>query len=153
GVIDEARQLYPNVEFVYGRALGVHDLIVDSLLDRVLEKAQPEEDAAALIIGRGSSDPDVEVALKEIARRLHERHPFQTVDVCFMYGAKPGFKEGLQIQKQKGHKQVFVIPYLLFTGILMNEITEEIRQYSTEKQQFILCDSLGFHPNILTVLK
>lgn len=152
-VLEQAQKLYPNVEIVYGRALGIHDKIIDSLLDRVLEQEAPGEDASALIIGRGSSDPDIKVALHKIANKLHNKYPFKNVDVCFMYGAKPGFTEGLNIQKQKGHEQVFVIPYLLFTGILMNEITAEVQALNSEKQRFILCDSLGFHPNILTVLQ
>lgn len=152
-ILKQAKSLYPEVEFVYGRTLGIHDKIIESLLDRIFEKETPIEDASVLIIGRGSSDPNIKIALHEIASQLQKKHPFKSVDTCFMYGAKPSFTEGLTIQKEKGHKQVFVIPYLLFTGILMNEITEEVNALHTEKQQFILCDSLSYHPNILTVLK
>lgn len=152
--IDEARLDYPQVEFNYGRPFGVHSKITESLLDRVFEQVEkPDKDAMVLLIGRGSSDLDVKRDLTEIAERLATLYPFQKVDVCFMYGAKPGFHEGLKLAEASGHRQVFVIPYLLFTGILMEEIATELGAISTENQEFVLCESLGYDPNIIEVLR
>ena len=150
----KAQALYPDLKLNYGRPFGVHPKIVESLLDRVLEKAQkPSEDAMVLLVGRGSSDPEVKRDLTEIADRLHHLHPFKRVDISFMYGAKPKLKEALRLAKETGHKQVFIVPYLLFSGIVMNEIMEELEQLDLRDQEFILCESLGYHQNIVEVLQ
>lgn len=150
--IDKMREMYPDIEFKYGRPFGIHTKIIDALLDRVLEQvAKPSDDAMVLLIGRGSSDPDVKRDLTKVADTLNELHEFKRVDTCYMYGATPKFEEGLQLAKSSGHKQVFIIPYLLFSGILMTEIKDRIQQVSGA-QEILLCDSLGYHPNLVDVL-
>ncbi len=151
--IEKAKKRYPHIQFDYGKPFGVHPKIIDSLMDRVNEKkVDIKADAMVLLVGRGSRDPDVKRDLTKIAQLLHEKHPFKKVNICFLTAAKPSFEEGLQCAKQSKHKQVFVLPYLLFTGILMKGIVKTIQQLNSEKQQFILCDSLGYHPHLLDVL-
>src|SRR5699024_12781303 len=52
-----------------------------------------------------------------------------------MYGATPHFEEGLEHMLKTQHKQIFVIPYLLFQGILMNEISERIECIEDEEKE------------------
>lgn len=152
--IDKAKQLYPHIRFHYGRPFGVHSKITASLLDRVQEQpVEVTEDAIVLLIGRGSSDPAVKKDLKKIAMQLKHLHPFKRVEVCFMYGASPNLAEGLDIAIKSKHKQVFIIPYLLFTGILKSRVSKRIDQLQKQTdQQLILCESLGYHPNLVDVL-
>ena len=75
-----------------------------------------------LLVGRGSSDPDVKRDLTRIGEMLEQRSPVKRVEVCFLTAAKPSFQESLEEAKRSGAKQVFVIPYLFFTGILMGKI-------------------------------
>lgn len=45
--------------------------------------------------------------------------------------------------------QIFIIPYLLFTGILMQSIQTAIKKIQKKgKQNFVLCRYLGYHPKI-----
>ena len=63
--------MYPDIEFTYGKAFGIHPKIVDSLYDRVVEQQVAiAEDAQVLLVGRGSSDPAVKRDLTEIAHFL-----------------------------------------------------------------------------------
>ncbi|HIS28335.1 MAG TPA: sirohydrochlorin chelatase [Candidatus Avamphibacillus intestinigallinarum] len=152
--IEEVKKAFPSIYFKYGRPFGVHEKINAALLDRVLEKVpSPKQDAAVLLIGRGSSDPDVKRDLTNVAKSLESLHTFQCVETCFMYGATPHFEEGLEHMLKTQHKQIFVIPYLLFQGILMNEISERIECIEDEEKEVILCDSLGYHINLVDVLK
>jgi sirohydrochlorin ferrochelatase len=105
-----------------------------------------------LLIGRGSSDSAVKRDLSQIARLFEKKYPFANVDVCFLYGAKPSFEEALEKLGNNDYKQVFIIPYLLFTGILMNGIKKKIAQQSSDEQQIILCENLGYHNYIQDVL-
>ena len=151
--IEVGKVMYPDVEFTYGKAFGIHPKIVASLVDRVIEqKIEITDDARVLLVGRGSSDPAVKQDLTAIARLLGEKYPFRQVDVCFLYGATPSFDEGLQQLRQTGGKQVFIIPYLLFAGVLRKGIEKKVAQQVAIEQQFILCESLGYHQSIQDVL-
>ena len=86
--IEVGKIMYPDVEFTYGKAFGIHPKIVDSLYDRVIEQQVPiDEEAQVLLVGRGSSDQAVKRDLTEIAQLLAKKYPFKQVDVCFLYGA------------------------------------------------------------------
>ena len=150
--IEKGQKKYPNVAFTYGKAFGVHPKMIDSLLDRVMEKKVPiAKDAQVLLVGRGSSDPAVKRDLNAIAKLLGEKYPFHRVDVCFLYGADPTFDEAIQQLQKTSKQQVFIIPYLLFTGILMKGIAKKLQSISTN-QSFILCEGLGYHSYIQEVL-
>ncbi|WP_261129016.1 sirohydrochlorin chelatase [Bacillus sp. Marseille-Q3570] len=146
------QSLYPAISITYGRPFGVHEKIIDILIERIYDKVKPIDDAMVLLVGRGSSDPDVTRDLREIADRLYEKHRFKRVETSFLAAAEPSFEEGLEQTMRYGHKQVLVVPYLLFTGILMKSMEKTIRKLTTENQDFILCDYLGYHPNLQEVV-
>lgn len=151
--IAKGQRKYPDVVFTYGKAFGIHPKIIHSLLDRVIEQNVPiTKDAQVLLVGRGSSDVAVKRDLTTIAELLRNQYPFRQVDVCFLYGASPSFDEAIQQLQETSVAQVFIIPYLLFTGILMKGIEKKLKGLSSSQQQFILCESLGYHPYIQEVL-
>ena len=80
-----------------------------------------------LLVGRGSSDPDVKRDLTRIGKCLKQRCIIKHVEVCFLTAAEPSFQEGLEGSNESGAEQVFVIPYLFFTGILMKKIEKYIK--------------------------
>ncbi|MGE7600010.1 sirohydrochlorin chelatase [Lysinibacillus fusiformis] len=147
--IAEAQKLYPHIQFSYGEPLGIHERIIDTLQARIVEKQQPNCEASVLLIGRGSSDPTVKRDLAEIATRLRMKYNYQTVDTCFLYGMGPSFDDWLQQEKERQH-QVFIVPYLLFTGILRQSITKRLQGLSNNNM--MLCESLGYDVNVKKVL-
>ncbi|WP_318614410.1 sirohydrochlorin chelatase [Sporosarcina sp. YIM B06819] len=151
--IEVGKIMYPDVEFTYGKAFGIHPKIVDSLYDRVIQKQVPiDVEAQVLLVGRGSSDVAVKRDLTEIAQLLANKYPFQQVDVCFLYGTSPSFDEALAQIRQTTPRQIFIIPYLLFSGILMNGIERKIAKHSSNDHQIILCENLGYHKYVQDVL-
>jgi len=151
--IEAGKIRYPHVVFTYGETFGVHTKIVDSLFDRLLEQdATFDENSSVLLIGRGSSDQAVKRDLGHIAQLLSEKYAIQQVDICFLYGSKPSFDEALWELQQTNLKQIFIIPYLLFSGILMNDIEKKVIKQSTNNQRYTLCENLGYHKNIQEVL-
>ncbi|MEG0258745.1 MAG: sirohydrochlorin chelatase [Lysinibacillus sp.] len=147
--LELAKLQFPNIRFTYGEPLGVHDLLIDSLQSRILESNQPHEGARVLLIGRGSSDPTVKQDLAKIASRLRDKYAYSAVDTCFLYGATPSFDEWLQ-QELHVQNRVFIVPYLLFAGLLRQGITKRLVGY--EKSNIILCESLGYDDNVKQVL-
>jgi sirohydrochlorin ferrochelatase len=63
--------------------------------------------------------------------------------------ATPSFGEALEYAEEYPSNQVFIIPYLLFTGLLMQSIENSLKKIQkTRRQKFILCRYLGYHPKI-----
>jgi sirohydrochlorin ferrochelatase len=152
--LEKIKEQYPDITIDYGRPLGVHEEIVDILIERIREKQETiGGDTRVLLVGRGSSDPDTTRDLGHIARLLSRKHPFQSVQTAYLTSAKPSFEEGLEQAQVAGNQQVFVLPYLLFTGILMKSMRKKIDEINTADQQFTLCEYLGYHPNLSKVVK
>lgn len=147
--IEQTKVLFPHIRFTYGEPLGVHELLIDTLQTRIEMTQVPNENARVLLIGRGSSDPAVKKDLATIATRLRDKYSYTAVDTCFLYGEGPTFDEWLQ---QGWHKQsrVFIVPYLLFTGLLRQGISKRLVDY--EESNIILCESLGYDDNVKQVL-
>ncbi|WP_088102398.1 sirohydrochlorin chelatase [Halalkalibacter urbisdiaboli] len=161
--IDKAKKRYPHVNFTYGRPLGVELTIIRILKERLesaglySSKGRPEYDerepVSVLLVGRGSSDPDANSDLVKISRLLWEYSPISDVDVCYIAATRPTVNEGLERINRIPNKKVFVLPYLLFTGVLMKGLQEMLHTWNqnTEKE-FILCSYLGFDDELVNVL-
>ncbi|PLR77888.1 sirohydrochlorin chelatase [Bacillus sp. V3-13] len=146
---------FPEVQLNYGRPIGVHPGMVEILLERLKETDEAlTEDSMIVLIGRGSTDPDVKRDLGEIAELLKQSSGVRRVDTCYLTAAEPGLEEGLKIAAESPFSKVFVIPYLLFTGILMKTIEKAINNHSQKDyKQYILSNYLGYHPHIESILR
>lgn len=144
----------PEIEIKLGSPIGVHEKMINILLERINETSIPiKQNAMVLLVGRGSSDPDVKIDLTMIGKLLEQKSVMKQVEVCFLSAAEPSFEQGLERTKQVEVEQVFVIPYLFFTGILMKKIEKTIHKTSRGNgPDYILCDYLGYHPIIEEIL-
>ncbi|WP_347549585.1 sirohydrochlorin chelatase [Pseudalkalibacillus hwajinpoensis] len=150
--IKQAQKAFPDVAFQVGDPFGVHEKVINVLSDRVQEtNVTLQSDALALLVGRGSSDPEIKQEMKRVAGMLNDRMPFKNVSVCFLAAANPSFEEGLELALSSGNSQVFVLPYLLFTGVLMGEMEQKISALNVD-EEVVLCDYLGYHPYLKEVL-
>jgi sirohydrochlorin cobaltochelatase len=157
--IDIAKEKYPNVEFYYGRHFGVNPLILE-ILDEIIEKAKlnsplcDQGDTAILVVGRGSSDPDANSDLYKVARIFWERKRFKYVEVCFIGVTFPDFYEGVRRCVSLGARRVVILPYFLFTGVLINRIKQKVLEMKPAYPgvDFLLCDYLGAHPNLVKLI-
>lgn len=152
GEIEKARAFYPNVRFIYGRPFGVDDRIVDILLERLHERRDKQTgNERVLVVGRGSSDPETLRAFSEISAMLMKRG-VSRVSVCYMAAAKPLLKEGLELASKQATDKVYIIPYLLFSGVLMKTIRKSI-EAGDHQTSFVLCRPLGYHPALIRLLR
>ncbi|TCN19355.1 sirohydrochlorin chelatase [Mesobacillus foraminis] len=143
---------YSNIEVRYGRPIGVHDAMVQILVDKLGRTGKEiTEHSMVILVGRGSSDPDVKRDLSTISKMLKKQSGLKRVDICFLTAADPGLDEALMEASASTADRVFVIPYLLFTGILMKTIEKAIVSLD-DNQRFILCDELGYHHIIEGIL-
>jgi sirohydrochlorin cobaltochelatase len=157
--IDEAKKKYPFVQFTYGRPIGVHEEIFEILKTRLTEIGEkldhPESDTAVILLGRGGSDPDANSDLYKIARLLWEKTNFKIVEPAFMGVTDPLVDEGIERCIKLGAKKIIILPYFLFTGILIKRLEAMMGSFQNQYSgvEFKLAGYFGYHPRLQTILK
>ncbi|MBY0098644.1 sirohydrochlorin chelatase [Mesobacillus maritimus] len=119
---------YPHVKVSMRDPFGVQDEIlgaVEELVRGTVEDVSPAD--SLLIVGRGSSDPSIHTAFAEIATGIGKRLGMEKVSVCYLAAASPRFEEGLETVSKQATGKVIVIPYLLFSGLLLSEVIRNVR--------------------------
>ena len=118
---------HPEMDFRYGRALGVRPELLELMDERISASITEAEkpDTAVLIVGRGSSDPDANSDIAKIARLFYEGRPYSMVESAFISMTPPGVEEGLDRLRRLGASRIVVFSYFLFTGVLEERIREQ----------------------------
>lgn len=141
--IAQAKEKFPHIVFTIGEAFGIDDRLVKTLERRLLEIGEDVNGANVLLVGRGSSDPAVERDLGEIATRLKHRAHLHEVATSFLYGKGLSFEEAL-VSLVEENRKTFIIPYLLFSGLLKQHIETKIASIQQVNQAILLCNCLGY---------
>ncbi len=123
---------HPGLSFRYGRPLGSHpDLL--AVAERRLEEQVPREqwaDTAVVLVGRGSSDPDANADLYKVARLLWDSRGLALVEPAFVSLAQPSVPAALERCRLLGACRIVVVPYFLFTGILVDRIAAQVGDWA-----------------------
>lgn len=161
--LDRAKQRHPQLQFHYGRHFGITPRIVDLWRSRLDELDQPSHnphgisraDTVLLFVGRGSSDPDANGDVYKMARILWEGSGYSTVETCFIGITHPRLEEGFRRARLYQPKRIIVLPYFLFTGVLVKKIFDT----TTQQQQLypdinmVCLPEMGLHPDLFAVLR
>ncbi len=176
-ILELGRQAHPDVEIVYGRNVGQHEAILELLLERFQDAAVPRDrsdiahdagnahdpgnshdagnaETAIVLLGRGSSDPDANGDLYKIARMVWERTGVLTVETCFSGITTPRLPEGVKRAIVLGAKRVVVIPYFLFTGVLIKRMQTLLDNLAREYPQVSLTMTryFGIHSRLINTV-
>jgi sirohydrochlorin cobaltochelatase len=131
------KMTHPDLDFHYGRALGIRPELLE-LMDERISAVVPEEEkegTAVLIVGRGSSDPDANSDLAKMARLYFEGRPYPLVETAFVSLAPPSVTEALERCRRLGAGRVAVFSYFLFTGVLEERIREQSRNFAEDNPE------------------
>jgi sirohydrochlorin cobaltochelatase len=155
--LQEAQAAYPDVRFVYARALEVEPLvlpILEARLQSMLRVGETEE-TAVLLVGRGSSDANANSDLYKITRLLWERLPVPWVETCFIGVTNPRLNEGLNRCLRLGAKRVVVLPYFLFTGVLIKRMERMVREFNETNvgAEAVMVSYLGCDKGLVDIWK
>lgn len=152
--IDEAKKLYPDVEFTYGKPIAIHEKLFSIFTDRLqevgfnLEKA--DDKTAILLVGRGSSDMDANSDLYKIGRLLSEQLNMIHVEISFIGVTAPTVEDGVEKCIKLGAEKIYIVPYFLFTGILMDRMGDKLNRFCEmyPNHTFAITDYFGFHDDL-----
>jgi sirohydrochlorin cobaltochelatase len=158
--IEHARPRHPEVEFVYARHLGACEDIL-AILKRNLRKAMslldmPDpRDTGIVLLGRGSSDRVANGEVARMARWLFEAGEHPLVDIAFTGITHPRLESVVQRQVRLEMGQIVVLPYYLFTGILIERIKRQVARLERRYPgvDFALGDYFGFEEEIYALLE
>lgn len=123
-IVHHAQEDFPNTMIKYSTPLGFHIKLAELLKIRVdaalaaTPNAKPAEETTVLVVGGGSSDLDSNSSVSKVARALYEIGNYENVEVAYQRVTRPTTAEGIERVYKLGAKQVVVIPFLLFTGIV-----------------------------------
>ncbi|MFJ8267885.1 sirohydrochlorin chelatase [Peribacillus asahii] len=157
--IEDGKTKYPEVKFTYGQTIDVHPAALEILTNRLegigFDTNAEHHDTAVLLIGRGGSDADANSDFYKITRLLWEKLNVKWVESAFMGVTTPLVDEGIERCIKLGAKKVVMLPYFLFTGILMERMAKMLEGYQEQypNHEFVLADYFGYHPKLQTILK
>lgn len=159
GYLAAAQEQYPEVTFRYGRVFGIDPVLIRVLRERF---AQVEAEhgpfdrchTGVVVIGRGSSDADANSDVVKLARIFMEQEGLCLVETGFSGVAYPDVTTAIRRVVRLGARRVVVMPYLLFTGVLMQRIEGWVAQAQAEFPgvPMHLGRYLGEHPDLVGVI-
>ncbi|MDQ0154457.1 sirohydrochlorin chelatase [Robertmurraya andreesenii] len=144
------KQKYPQIRIELLNALGVQEEIVDGIVELIHESIiDLKRNDSILIVGRGSSDPDIYQAFAQIENMLRKRIKIESISTCYLAAAEPSFTCGLNRQLTNTTGRVIVVPYLLFSGLLLSEVSRTCRKFGSKVIQM---GPLSHYPAIESLL-
>jgi energy-coupling factor transporter ATP-binding protein EcfA2/sirohydrochlorin ferrochelatase len=130
--LSRARVRHPGVAFRMGRDLGIDPAVLAVAEDRAREALGDFDPAgsAVVLVGRGSSDPDASSDLYKVARLLADGRGLGLVEPAFVSVAQPSVAEALERCRRLGAKHIAVVPFFLFTGVLVPRIYAQAAEWA-----------------------
>ncbi len=121
----------------YGRELGLDSLMIGAAGARVKETITKYHisslsETLLVVAGRGSSDPDANSNVCKITRMLVEGFGFGWGETVFSGVTFPLVEPGLRHAIKLGFKKVILLPYFLFSGILVSRVRDHCEIVSND---------------------
>ena len=119
-----------DIEIIYGRELGINNLMISAACDRVKEVFEKNnsltpEESLLVVVGRGSSDPDANSNVSKITRMVVEGVGLGWGETVFSGVTFPLVEPGLRNVVRLGYKNIIIFPYFLFSGVLVTRIKRQ----------------------------
>ncbi|MHB8263760.1 MAG: precorrin-8X methylmutase [Acidimicrobiales bacterium] len=154
-ILRNARVSHPGIHATYARNLGIHPLVLDAAESSAAGAGACGSDAAVLV-GRGSTDPDANSDLAKVARLLADGRGIASqgqsrgmpaitppggrplgnlglVESAFVSLAPPNVPQALDRAYVLGARKITVVPYFLFTGLLLDRIRDQAAEWSASR--------------------
>jgi len=145
---------FPECDIRYGSPMHLHPSILQLCRVRIVEaeargaQVIPRSDTCLVIVGRGTTDPDANSDVTKLARILEEGMGFAASFVCYSGTAKPTLSEGLESAVRLGCRRLLILPFFLFTGVLIKRIQAAVEAVASSRPHVdvLFSGHLGVHP-------
>jgi precorrin-8X/cobalt-precorrin-8 methylmutase len=145
---------FPGCDIRYGAPMHLHPSVLQLCRLRIVEaeaksaRIVPRSDTCLVVVGRGTTDPDANSDVTKLARILEEGMGFAASFVCYSGTAKPGLSEGFETAVRLGCSRILVVPFFLFTGVLIKRIHAAVEVIAASRPHIeVLCAGhLDSHP-------
>jgi sirohydrochlorin ferrochelatase len=150
------RLRHPGVHFSYARDLGIHPAPLAVAEDRIRaatstwSRPAGGDVTAVVLVSRGSSDPDANADLYKVARLLWDGRGIDLVEPAFVSLAPPSVPDALERCRRLGATRIAVVPYFLFTGVLVERIGDDTARWAADHPEVaVTCGAeLGADPRL-----
>jgi sirohydrochlorin ferrochelatase len=148
-----ARHRHPHAGFSYARDLGIHPAVLAVAEDRIKQATHATQGTATdgvVLVSRGSSDPDANADLYKVGRLLADSRGLGLVEPAFVSLAPPDVSAALERCRRLGARRIAVMPYFLFTGVLVDRIHDQAAAYAAAHPELDIAvgPELGPDPRI-----
>ena len=149
----------------YGRELGVDRKMIEAAGARIREAIAaadqraiaagrppvPLHDTLLVVVGRGSSDPDANSNVAKVTRMLVEGLGLGWGETLYSGVTFPLVEPGLRHVVKLGFPRVVVVPYFLFSGVLVSRIVQHSQRVAADhpELEFINASYLADHAGVL----
>lgn len=122
-----------------------------------LKRRRTAASLAVLLVGHGSKAPGFDGAMQKVARQLRREKLYREVTCAFLEVSTPSIPDAIENLVQKGAREVRVLPYFVLSGKHVTrdipKIVAEAAQNHRGRARVVLCPYLGYHPDIVSVVK
>jgi sirohydrochlorin cobaltochelatase len=146
----QARENYPHVAVEQSEHLGCHPAILALSAQRYAEALAgrsniPSARTALVFVGRGSHDAAATREMESFAALRARENSAASVSVGFVAMAQPALAEVLERAAQSSAERIVVQPHLLFAGLLLDRIREQVANMARRQPQkeWIVTQQLG----------
>lgn len=137
---------YPDVVFHYRRPLGVDDIMVEILADRLAAVGFGGQwDETVLLVGHGSRVPEASVEFENLAIGLAEKMGSK-VHTAFV--TTPVFYH--DVAAKLAGKKIYILPHFLFSGGYTVKMKTELDKSGGD---IIFCEPVGFAEKLIPLIE
>ncbi|MBM4762827.1 sirohydrochlorin chelatase [Bacillus sp. B15-48] len=152
-ILYSIKKNYPDTEIIVKDPFGVEEEILNAIAEVVSETVgEVKKDDSVLIVGRGSSDPTVHEAFSQISEGVKNRLGIDNISVGYLAATEPKFDQALETISEVAGNRIIVIPYLLFSGILLSAINQKVSKRQKQGQLIVQTGPLGEHSAIENIV-
>jgi len=107
-----------------------------------------------VLVGRGSSSQTAADRMREFCRLRQQWTPVKQAITAFIYGQSPSVTDAFQLASQSDTEIVVVQPHLLFSGLLLDELSQKVAQFGQQNphQRWLMTHPLGSDQRLAELL-
>ncbi|MBO0959287.1 sirohydrochlorin chelatase [Neobacillus sp. MM2021_6] len=134
---------YPDSVCQYGKPLGVEDVLVSILVDRLGEAGFGGlENETVLLVGHGSRVTEAAIEFERLASNLAEK---MACKVLTAFVTTPPFYQG--VAGKLADQKIYILPYFLFSGGYTVKMEKEL------DGDVVFCEPIGFDEKLIPLIE